>query len=218
MISVIIRNRNEAEYIGFAIQSVIDHIGSDHAEIILVDNNSNDDSLEVVNLFSDRIDINVVNIDKYSPGSSLNLGVSHAKNDLILIMSAHFQITEFDLNIAGSLLIGEWEGYDAVFCKQVPIYRGKKITPRYIWEHFAGNTPVDNMQSEIEGRPFLHNAFALYKKETLVQYPFDEKLPGKEDRYWAIDCINRGGKYLYWPHMQGNHFWTSRGSTWKGIG
>ena len=42
-ISVIIRNRNESEYIGFAIQSVIDHF--EDPEIIIMDNNSNDDSL-----------------------------------------------------------------------------------------------------------------------------------------------------------------------------
>ena len=49
-ISVIIRNRNESEYIGFAIQSVIDHFKD--PEIIIMDNNSNDDSIEIVNLFS----------------------------------------------------------------------------------------------------------------------------------------------------------------------
>ena len=49
-ISVIIRNRNESEYIGFAIQSVIDHFKG--PEIIIMDNNSSDDSIEIVNLFS----------------------------------------------------------------------------------------------------------------------------------------------------------------------
>ena len=37
-ISVIIRNRNEAEHIGLAIQSVIDHLGHD-TEIIIIDDN-----------------------------------------------------------------------------------------------------------------------------------------------------------------------------------
>ena len=54
-ISVIIRNKNEQDYIGFAIQSVIDHFNN--PEIIVVDNNSTDDSLEIVNLFIDRANI-----------------------------------------------------------------------------------------------------------------------------------------------------------------
>lgn len=217
MISVIIRNRNEAEHIGFAIQSVIDHIGSDKADIKIIDNKSTDDSMEVVNLFRDRIDIQVAEIPSYTPGSSLNLGVGLSDNPFILIMSAHFQITEFSYGHLESFLLGEWEGYDAVFGKQIPIYRGKKITPRYIWEHF-GDLSVDNMESHIENRPFLHNAFCFYKKEVLEEHPFDIDVPGKEDRFWARDCINRGGKYLYTPTFKGNHFWTSKGATWQGLG
>ena len=45
-ISVIIRNRNEDAHIGFAIQSCLDHFNK--PEIIIVDNNSTDDSLHNV--------------------------------------------------------------------------------------------------------------------------------------------------------------------------
>ena len=72
-ISIIIRNRNEAEYIGFAIQSCLDYF--DKPEIIIVDNNSIDDSLEIVNLFKDRTKIKVISIDDYTPGRSINMGI-----------------------------------------------------------------------------------------------------------------------------------------------
>jgi glycosyltransferase involved in cell wall biosynthesis len=49
-VSVIIRNHNEKEYIGFAIQSVLDYIPN--SEILIIDDNSTDDSLEVVRLFN----------------------------------------------------------------------------------------------------------------------------------------------------------------------
>ena len=48
--SVIMRNRNEERYIGYAIQSLIDKIGED-IEVIIVDNESNDNSLRVVKTF-----------------------------------------------------------------------------------------------------------------------------------------------------------------------
>ena len=64
-ISVIIRNKNEEEYIGFAIQSCLDFF--DKPEIIIVDNNSTDNSLEIVNLFSDRTDIIIKNNSNYTP-------------------------------------------------------------------------------------------------------------------------------------------------------
>ena len=85
-LSVIIRCRNEESYIGFAIQSVIDHF--DNPEIIIVDNNSTDNSLGIVNTF-DFEDIKVHNINSYTPGKSLNFGVSKCSNDYILVLSAH---------------------------------------------------------------------------------------------------------------------------------
>ena len=69
-LTVIIRNRNESEYIGFAIQSVIDFFPN--SKIIVIDNNSNDDSLKTVSLFQNRISIEVLNVNNYTPGLSLN--------------------------------------------------------------------------------------------------------------------------------------------------
>ena len=49
-VSVIIRNRNEERYIGFAIQSVLDHFND--PEILIIDNNSTDGSLEIAKSFN----------------------------------------------------------------------------------------------------------------------------------------------------------------------
>ena len=46
-----------------------------------------------------------------------------------------------------------------------------------------------------------------------------EQYAGKEDRYWAKDMVNKGHTYLYDGFYQKcNHFYTSNGATWKGIG
>ncbi len=210
-ISVIIRNRNENEYIGFAIQSVIDYIPN--AQIIIIDNNSSDDSLEIVKLFNNQCDIQIANIHDYTPGKALNMATQLCVNDTILVLSAHSQIIKLDL----PLVYRQLKTNAAIFGKQTPIYRGKRITKRYIWSHFI-DSPVDNMFSEIENRPFLHNAFCFYNKKDLIELPFDEMLPGKEDRYWAIDAIKQNKKYMYLPNIEVNHFYTSNGATWKGIG
>jgi glycosyltransferase involved in cell wall biosynthesis len=210
-ISVIIRNRNEAEFIGFAIQSCLDHLNN--PEIIIVNDQNIDDSLETVKLFNNRLKIKIIQCQNYSPGKSINLGVTNSDNDYILILSGHSQITQIGLpGIKKDL-----EEYSAVFGKQVPIYKGKKITPRYIWSHFTDEKEV-NMYSQIEDRCFFHNAFSFFKRETLLKYPFDETLPGKEDRYWAKDMVALGKEYLYSPQNIINHFYTKNGATWKGIG
>ena len=212
-ISIIIRNRNEDSYIGFAIQSVIDHIKN--PEIIVVDNQSTDESMKVVSLF-DKHNIKKYNINgNYTPGKALNLGAKKASNNTILVLSAHSQITAINIE-----MLSQWfkNNYVAVFGNQTPIYKGKKITKRYIWSHFTNNTE-DNLYSKIEDRYFLHNAFCFYQRDFLLNNPFDEKLSGKEDRYWATNIIKKGFNYKYDGFYQKcNHFYTPEGATWKGIG
>jgi len=211
VISIILRNRNENEYIGFALQSICDHIPD--AEVIVIDNNSSDDSLDVVTLFNTRLDISVVNIDNYTPGRSLNKAVGLCTNDTILVLSAHSQVTKMDLGYVQQQL----KTHCAVFGNQTPIYRGKRINKRYIWSHFV-DSEVVNMHSTIEDRPFLHNAFCFYNKSDLIETPFDEELSTKEDRYWAIDILKEGKSYLYTPQIEVNHYYTGNGATWKGLG
>ena len=211
MVSVIIRNRNEEEFIGFALQSACDFIPN--AEVLIIDNNSTDDSMEVVKLFNTRLNIKTYQIEDYTPGKALNFAAKKANNETILILSAHAQITKLDMKYVESKL----KENVALFGNQIPIFRGKKITKRYIWSHFKKGITT-NMYSKIEDRYFLHNAFCFYKKETLLEYPFDEELPGKEDRYWAIELNKIGHTYWYAPEFKCNHFYTGNGATWKGIG
>jgi|TARA_Y200000002_G_scaffold95363_1_gene77001 glycosyltransferase involved in cell wall biosynthesis len=210
-ISIIIRNRNEAEFIGFAIQSCLDFFSK--PEIIIMDNNSNDDSLEVVQYFNDITSIQIENVSNYRPGQSINQGVRKSKNDYILILSAHTQIIDLDFD----LIKKDLDKHLAVFGKQIPIYRGKKITPRYIWSNFTDKQEI-NKFSSIENRQFLHNAFCFYKKDTLLKFPMPEKYAGKEDRYWAKEIVSLNHTFLYQPNIVCNHFFTKNGATWKGLG
>lgn len=210
-VSVLIRCKNEERWIGHAIQSAIDFFPD--CQIVINDNHSTDDSMEIVKMFETWHDIEMLTIDDYSPGRSLNQAVERAKYDKILILSSHCVIKEFDYDVFNRL-----EYYVAVFGKQIPIYRGRKINKRYIWSHFVDNDEVVNMHSEIENRYFLHNAFCIYDKKVLLENKFDEHLFGKEDRYWAKDMVEGGKNFLYSPDMVCEHHWTPNGATWKGIG
>tara|TARA_Y100000593_G_C4238920_1_gene301069 strand:+ start:226 stop:864 length:639 start_codon:yes stop_codon:yes gene_type:complete len=209
-ISVIIRNRNEERYIGYAIQSVIDNFKD--PEIIVIDNHSNDDSLKIVRSFPFS-NIYIYNMSDYTPGKALNFGVKKSTMDNILVLSAHSEIIKIDYG----KVLNQLKKYCTVFGKQTPIWKGKSITPRYIWSNFKDDG-VENMYSEMENRYFLHNAFTFYKKDTLVKYPFDERLSGKEDRYWINDRVTEGMKFYYDPINVCKHHYTDNGATWKGIG
>jgi rhamnosyltransferase len=210
-ISIIIRNKNEEQHIGYAIQSCLDFF--EKPEIIIVDNDSRDNSLDVVMFFNDRTDIKIINNKNYTPGKALNIGVKNASRDYVMILSAHSQILKLDFKSIKKKL----DTYIAIFGKQIPVYMGKRITPRYIWTHFNDEETI-NMYSNLENRYFFHNAFSFFKKSTLENFPFDEVYGSKEDRYWVKDMIERKNNFLYDPSLIINHFYTKNGATWKGIG
>jgi hypothetical protein len=138
--------------------------------------------------------------------------VKFATNDYILVLSGHAQI--INLNFESIKL--SLDKHKAVFGQQIPIHRGKKITPGYIWSNFDDKEQI-NKFSKIENRLFLHNAFCFYKKDTLNEYPMPEKYFGKEDRYWAKEIVDNKHSYLYDPSLRCYHNWTKNGATWKGL-
>ena len=219
--SVIIRVKNEERYLGHAIQSVLDLLYK--PEIIIVDNESTDMSSNIWGLFRQDSKLNSEDsryapfkeykISNYTPGKALNLGVRNATRTNILILSSHCVLKKFDVKEITEKL----ETYPCIFGHQTPYYYGKRISSNYIWSHFI-EKETENMYSELEKRYFLHNALCIYKRQLLLDIPFSEELIGKEDRYWAAEYTQKGGKYLYTPQIRAEHHYTDKGNTWKGIG
>lgn len=220
-ISVIIRVKNEERWIGHTIQSILDNIT--RPQIIIIDNYSTDKSIEIVNRFkhdpllknknnNNYTEIDVHQIKSYTPGKALNLGVSLAKHNTVMIISSHCILSKISLKSH----LKQLKKYVSVFGNQIPIWDGKKVAKRYLWSHFV-NKKITNMYSDYEKRYFLHNAIALYDTKYLKDNEFDENLIGKEDRYWAIDAIKNGEKILYDPALEVLHHYTENGNTWKGL-
>ena len=218
--TVVIRVKNEERWIGYAIQSVLDYLIK--PEIVIVNNNSNDKTIDIVKFFAENPNLNneannyskikIINIANYSPGRALNLGVKNASKKYIMILSAHCILKKFN----EANIIKDLEKNSCVFGNQIPVWNGKKISKRYLWSHFS-NKKTKNMYSELEKRYFLHNALAVYKKNTLKKFPFDENLTSKEDRYWANKIIKKKMNFIYEPELIAEHQYTIHGNTWKGI-
>ena len=215
-IRFVIRSRNEERWIGHTIQSVVSCFGKD-SEIIIVDNQSSDDTLEIVKLFPKRfhnIEVFTIERSKYTPGKSLNLGISKCSGDIICIISSHCVVRDFDLGILKSHF--EDPCVFGVMGKQVPFYRGMKKKMRYIWKNFDVQKTVVNPMEDIGFvRPFFHNAFSFIRKSDWEAVNFDEDLAGKEDRYWAEKLISDGKKFILDPRLSVDHHWTPKGATWS---
>jgi glycosyltransferase involved in cell wall biosynthesis len=212
-VSVIIRNRNEEAHIGYCLQSIIDFIGTD-VQIVLVDNDSSDGSIRVANTF-DCINIDKIRIsmNDYSPGKALNVGIKQCTGDMILIISAHCEIIKFDMDT----VISGLKSHIAIWGKQIPIWDGKKISRRYMWSNFKDHS-CENYYCKFEDRYFFHNAFSIFMKKSLIDFPFDEGVSGKEDRFWVNERIEDGSSVKYESDLIVKHHYTVNGATWKGTG
>ena len=220
-LSIIIRCKNEERWIGHTIQSILDLIYK--PEIIVIDNGSDDNSMNIVKHFihdptleqdinSNFTKIKILQMDNYTPGKALNLGIKNSSFDRIMIISAHCVLKKINL----SKHYDDLNNYPCIFGNQIATWNGKKIKKKYIWSHFVKQEVV-NMYSKFEERYFLHNAISLYKKDFIIDNPFDEYLLSKEDRYWCNDIVKKNKSFLYDPHLEVDHHYTINGATWKGL-
>jgi glycosyltransferase involved in cell wall biosynthesis len=185
--SIVIRAFNEETHLarlldGIARQSLAE------VEIILVDSGSTDGTLQVAGQYPVR----VVHIhpDEFTFGRSLNLGISNASGETVVIASAHVYPVYPD-----------WlEHLIAPLADpQVALAYGKqrggsqsKFSEQQIFAHWYPDR-TDLRQAH----PFCNNANAAIRRTLWQQHPYDETLSGLEDLAWANWAVAQGLRLAY---------------------
>lgn len=185
--SIVIRAYNEEEHIGRLLEGILKQTLDDY-EIILVDSGSTDATRAIAS----RYPVRIVHIDPddFTFGRSLNLGIEHARGEIIVIISAHCfpiypdwleqLVTPFeDPNIAAS------------YGKQ----RGGE-TNHYSEHQFFRRYFPENSQPK-QGQPYTHNANAAIRRLLWEQHPYNENLTGLEDIAWSSWAREEGYKIAY---------------------
>ena len=221
MISYVIRTYNEDRWVGHCIQSIIDNSREDF-EIIVVDNESVDESLQIVKMFKNGdFHLRVLKIPKNgdTPGKALNMGLSAASDGSRVgcLISAHCTVKRIDEGkIASHFVNNDCFG---IIGKQIPIFKGKKLQSAYVWENFSRSEVIKNLkENNADESPFFHNAFSFVNLDIWREFKFCEKVTGKEDRVWAKELFDKGYYSLYDSGLVCSHHWTPRCATWSGMG
>src|SRR3989339_1185175 len=84
-VSIIIRSKNEERWITPCLRSVFEQTCKDF-EVVLVDNRSDDKTVEKARQFPG---VRILNIDKFLPGKSINMGVHSTTGEYVVMLSAH---------------------------------------------------------------------------------------------------------------------------------
>lgn len=176
-VSVVIRNKNEAE----ALDHVLDILKKLYSgyikEIIIVDNNSTDESLEI----AQKYQCVITTITEFTYGGAINQGVSIAKSQYILLLSSHsvpvgtgffentFKALD-SLNVAGIRYVNSFDNYR-----------------RAVNNQFTVKDPL---------KFGLMGACCLINKEVWEDFKFDPMLPAIEDKEWSKRVIEKGYKII----------------------
>lgn len=185
--SLVIRAYNEGKHIGRLFDGIAQQTMQD-VEIIVVDSGSSDETIKI----AEQHKSNVVKIqpEQFSFGRSLNLGISHANADLIVIVSAHVYPIYPDW--LENLL-------DPFKNPKIALTYGKQrgnTTSRFSEQQILRRWYPEGSQL-YQTHPFCNNANAAIRKSLWQEHPYDESLSGLEDLAWARWAIGAGYNLAY---------------------
>lgn len=139
MISIVIRNKNEAKALENILSIITKVYWNNYAEIIVVDNFSSDNSVEI----AEKYNCKVTYIKDFSYGKATNLGIETAKSNYVLLLSSHaipigksflkntVQALDSNDKIAGVRYINSIENYNRAlknnFIVNEPIKNGSSV-------------------------------------------------------------------------------------------
>lgn len=202
--SIVIRAFNEEKHIGRLLDGIAQQTVKD-VQVILVDSGSSDNTVAIAR--KHKVDVVTISPHEFTFGRSLNVGVSQARADLVLIASAHVypvypdwierMLEPFkDEKIA--LVYGKQRGVDA-----------SQFSEQQIFTHWY---PDDSQPQQ--DHPFCNNANAAIRKALWQEHPYDESLPGLEDLEWAQWTFDQGYKIAYIAEAEIIHV---HNESWRGV-
>lgn len=193
-VSIIIRTKNEERWISSCLKSVFLQVYKNF-EVIIVDNNSTDKTLEKAKNFN----VKLFGIDDFLPGKALNLGIHKSKGDIIVSLSAHCIPTN---NKWLSNLIRNFDSDEiaGIYGRQEPMSYSSDIDKRDLMIAFGLDKKIQVKDS------FFHNANSAIRRDVWEKIPFDETVTNLEDRVWAQEVLKRGYRIIYEPEACVYHY------------
>lgn len=194
-ISIIIRTKNEERWIAQCLSSVFSQRYKNF-EVIIVDNESSDKTLEKTKAFPVE---KILSCHTYLPGKALNLGIDASTGDYIACLSGHcVAVNEFWLeNLLANFDDTEVAG---VYGRQQPFSFTPDLDKRDLTLIFGLDRKVQRKDS------FFHNANSMIRKDLWREIPFDNTVTNIEDRVWAQKMLERNFKIIYEPLASVYHY------------
>ncbi|MEK7182772.1 MAG: glycosyltransferase [Patescibacteria group bacterium] len=196
LVSIVIRAKNEEKYINELLHKLQNQTFEDF-EIIVVDNESSDNTLQIAKKFKvDKI-IHISDED-FSHPYSTNLGVEAAVGKFVVLTNGHC-VPMTNTWIANGLKnfnnpkVAGIDGHYII---------GKAATP---FQKLRDLVYLPQTKLRIEGK-HVSTTNCIIRKDLWELYPFDETLEECEDYDWSKEMIARGYKIIKDPKFNVYHY------------
>lgn len=197
-VSVIIRCKNEEKGIETCIKSIVNQQMNRKVEIIIIDSGSTDNTLYIAQNYD--VTIYTIPSNQFQFGSSINLGITLARGEYCMFVSAHaipannkwlinlLKPMEKDAMIAGT------------FSRQLYYSDSDFIQKRNIDETFGKSSKMytisgGSFKQNLKNISFS-NASSCIRKNIALKIPFKNVI-ASEDREWAYRAMKNGYKIVY---------------------
>jgi len=199
MISVVIRNKNEAQYLKKVLHILDTLYKEDIDEIVLVDNLSTDNSIEIAKSYNCKI----VTITNFTYGRAINKGIEASRNKYILLLSAHvipignhfFKSTiaflETKKNVAGLRYINSFDNYERALGNDFKVIEPLKygliaaccIVVKSVWEQYKINEDLVASEDKEWSKRVVDNGFEIYDFNETYYYFINRSKSSNINRY-----------------------------------
>jgi len=191
-VSVVIRAKNEARFIGQTLDAILLSGTLQPRQVVVVDSGSTDGTQAIVRSFPTTLV--QISPDEFTYGFALNLGVANVDAELVATLSAHSVPSSADW--LGALIQPFKQARVAgVYGRQLPRHNAtilERIGMRLTG--VLGDTP-----RVLDRRPLFSNANGAFRRALWLEHPFDEDIRGAEDIAWVRTMQERGYLIAYEP-------------------
>lgn len=206
-VTVLIRNKNEAESLERVLKILTNVYNQDIGEIIMIDNLSFDTSIQVARKYNCKI----VQIKDFTYGRAINKGIEVAKNNIILLLSSHaipigshffknvFKVIEDNKYIAGIRFINSIENYERAinnnYVVSEPLKNGVVaaccIINKKVWNHFKFNEDLIGGEDKEWSQRVADNDYIIYDLNETYIYFLNRSKQQLYNRYKVEVDMNR---------------------------
>jgi len=205
-ISVVVPVRNEGQFVGRTLrQLVTQDYPTGHFEILVVDGESTDNTVTVVQELAEKHDgVRLYSNPRQLSSAARNVGIRHARGDVVLIVDGHCEIPS-DQMLANLARAFEQSGADCVGRPQPLDVTNANTVQRAIAAARSsrlGHHPESFIYASQPQFVPAHSVAVAYRREVFdrVGY-FDERFDAHEDGEFNYRCDRAGLRCYFTPEI-----------------